>query len=71
MAKMISDTQFKNIIADCRCVAADFGSDGMEFTDDVAHECAQALLSDTPGLKEYIVTKKGARDYVGWLANQF
>ncbi len=71
MAKMLSEAQFKKVIADCRLVALDFSGDGMEFTDDVAFECAQALLDDTPGLKEYIVKKIGARDYQGWLANQF
>ena len=50
MAKMISDTQFKKIIADCRLVAMDFQADGMDFDDSVAFESAQALLADTPGL---------------------
>lgn len=71
MAKMLTEAQFKKVIADCRMVALDFSADGMDFTDDVAFDSARALLDDTPGLKEYIVKKIGARDYEGWLANQF
>lgn len=71
MAKQMTDTQFKKIMSELKDVASDFESDGMYFTDDVAFEVARSTLAEHPGLKEYIVVKVGARDYEGWLANQF
>ena len=71
MAKQITDAKFKKIMASLKGVATDFELDGMEFTDEVAFDVADGVLADNPGLKEYIVVKIGARDYQGWLANQF
>jgi hypothetical protein len=71
MAKQITDAKFKKIMASLKGVSTDFELDGMDFTDDVAFEVARSTLDEHPGLKEYIVAKVGARDYEGWLANQF
>tara|TARA_R110002153_G_scaffold36023_6_gene106850 strand:+ start:8890 stop:9099 length:210 start_codon:yes stop_codon:yes gene_type:complete len=64
--------RFDKIMEKVKTIEDDFSADGVELTDEMAFNMAESILEDkaNKGLKEYIQTKIGASDYVGWLTSE-